>query len=168
MFENLAVHSHIAVTGSHRSGTTIAAKMIAADTGHTFVDAREFTIFDEVTWRKRLQEQNVVVQCPSMLRLLADDADSDIFVVLMRRPYREILDSCARIGVGTEGPRASKFNPIDIAAFWGTPEVAYNYWDQRPHPNSIEVQYSSLSVHPMWVPKTQRRNFEAKQTERSV
>lgn len=41
MFEHLAPFKRIIVTGPHRSGTTICARMIAADTGKVFVMERK-------------------------------------------------------------------------------------------------------------------------------
>ena len=68
MFENLAVHKKIVVTGPQRSGTRIGAKMIAADTGYQFVDEAEFLIKDSDLFREFLQRDGVVVQAPHMLK----------------------------------------------------------------------------------------------------
>ncbi|OBX35665.1 hypothetical protein A8U91_04739 [Halomonas elongata] len=42
MFEHLADETTIIVTGAHRSGTTIAAEMIAADTGKPCIREEAF------------------------------------------------------------------------------------------------------------------------------
>src|SRR5579875_68345 len=76
MFEHLAVHPMIVVTGPQRSGTRIAARMIAADTGHRFVDETEFLIKDEARFRALFRSpggEAFVVQAPHMLKDLVDD-----------------------------------------------------------------------------------------------
>ena len=85
MFENLAVHNKIVVTGPQRSGTRIGAQMIAADTGHQFVDEAEFLIKDSDLFREFLQRDGVVVQAPHMLKDVVDDPPPGILIVLMRR-----------------------------------------------------------------------------------
>jgi hypothetical protein len=54
MFEHLAVHSKIVVTGPQRSGTRIASQMIASDTGHEFVDEVDFLITDTTRFGRPL------------------------------------------------------------------------------------------------------------------
>ena len=66
MFEYMAIHSRIVVTGPQRSGTTITAKMIAHDTGHRYVDEAEFAVYDVEKWRKIVtEEDHVIVTMPS-------------------------------------------------------------------------------------------------------
>ena len=98
MFEHLAVHSKIVVTGPQRSGTRIGAKMIAADTSHQFVDEAEFLIKDNDLFRQFLERDGVVLQAPHMLKDVVDDPPPGIFIVLMRRDLDEIHASADRIG----------------------------------------------------------------------
>jgi hypothetical protein len=166
MFENLAVHKKIVVTGPQRSGTRIGAKMIAADTGHQFVDEAEFLIKDSALFREFLQRDNVVLQAPHMLKDLVDDPPPGIFIVLMRRPLDEIHASAARIGwtenFGGNTTELKKFGLTegDSAA------VKYEYWDS--HDKSapfLEVPYESLRDHPMYVAEDQRKTFGHWQTQ---
>ena len=163
MFEHLREHRRIAVTGPQRSGTTIAGQMIAADTGHRFVDEGEFSVGDEKQWRAILQQDGVVVQCPHMLKDVVDNPPPDIFVVLMRRDLTEIHGSARRIGWDGWG------NPYELPKFNVTEgdsaAIKYAYWDS--HEKSfpfIEISFESLRRHPLYVEEQHRLGFDPKQT----
>jgi hypothetical protein len=94
----MTAHSRIVVTGPQRSGTTIAARMIANDTGHRYVDEVDFGVYDVEAWRRTLEDECVVVQCPHMLKTILDAPPPDVYVVLMRRDINEIHASEERIG----------------------------------------------------------------------
>jgi hypothetical protein len=140
--------------------------MIAADTGHQFVDEAEFLIKDSALFREFLQRDDVVLQAPHMLKDVVDDPPPGIFIVLMRRPLDEIHASAARIGwtenFGGNTTELKKFglSQGDSAA------VKYDYWDS--HDKSapfLEVPYESLKEHPMFVPDDQRKTFGHWQTQ---
>jgi hypothetical protein len=97
LFEHLACYSRIVVTGPQRSGTRITTKMIAADTGHTFVDEVELGVDDDATFRLVLQRSNVVLQAPGLLKVIVDDPPTGIFVVLMRRDLERVHASEDRV-----------------------------------------------------------------------
>jgi hypothetical protein len=166
VFEYLAAHKRIVVTGPQRSGTRIGAQMIAADTGHRFVDEAEFLIKDVDLFREFLQQEDVVVQAPHMLRDVVDDPPPGIFIVLMRRDLEDIHASARRIGwtenFGGNTTELKKFGLTegDSAA------VKYDYWNTHeksaPH---MELEYESLRAHPMYVPEEQRKSFGHWQTQ---
>ena len=165
MFEDLAVHNRIVVTGPQRSGTRIAAEMIAADTGHRFVDEREFGAYDSAVWRKILEQDRVVVQAPHMLKDVVDDPPVGIFVVLMRRDLAKVHASEHRI-LWEEGLRG---NTTELRKFGlsegDSAEVKYAYWES--HEKSVpflELDYESLRSHMLFVPDEQRKNFGPLQT----
>jgi hypothetical protein len=166
MFEHLAIHSRIVVTGPQRSGTRVAAQMIASDTGHEFVDEMTFLIKDVSQFREFLTRDRVVVQAPHMLKDVVDDPPPGIFVVLMRRDLQHIHSSAARIrwaedlGGNTTELRKFGLTEGDSAA------VKYAYWDT--HDKSVpylELDYESLRGHPMYVPEEQRKGFGPLQTQ---
>jgi len=166
MFEHLAARPRIVVTGPQRSGTRIAAKMIAADTGHTFVDEMEFAIKDVQAFRDVLGREGIVAQSPHMLKDLVDDPPPGIFIVLMRRDLEQIHASERRI----RWAEVFGGNITELAKFGlteGDPAaVKYCYWDS--HPKSVpfmELEYDSLRSHPLWVSDEQRRDFGPLQTE---
>lgn len=165
MFEHLATHPKIVVTGPQRSGTRIGAKMIAADTGHAFVDEMEFAIKDVAAFWEVLRRDNIVVQAPHMLKDLVDDPPPDIFVVLMRRDLDQIHASEQRI----QWAEVYGGNKTELARFGlteGDPAaVKYGYWDS--HTKSVpflELEYEALRRHPLWVDDDQRRGFGPLQT----
>jgi hypothetical protein len=166
MFEHLAIYKRIVVTGPQRSGTRIGAKMIAADTGHQFVDEAEFLIKDSDRFREFLHRDGVVVQAPHMLKDVVDDPPPGIFIVLMRRDLEDIHASAARIrwaeDFGGNTTELQKFGLTegDSAA------VKYDYWDA--HDKSVpflEVAYESLRDHPLYVADEQRKSFGHWQTQ---
>jgi hypothetical protein len=166
MFEHLAVHQRIVVTGPQRSGTRIAAKMIAADTGHEFVDEFAFAIKDREQFREILRRDSIVVQAPHMLRDMVDDPPPGSLVVLMRRDLDHIHASAERIrwaeelGGNTTELRRFGLTEGDSAA------VKYSYWDT--HEKSVpflELEYEALRSHPLFVPDEQRKAFGPLQTQ---
>jgi hypothetical protein len=166
VFEYLAVHHRIVVTGPQRSGTRIGARMIAADTGQRFVDEAEFLIKDVGLFREFLQQEGVVLQAPHMLKDVVDDPPPGIFIVLMRRDLDDIHASAQRIGwtenFGGNTTELKKFGLTegDSAA------VKYDYWDthEKLAPYT-ELDYKSLQAHPMYVADEQRKNFGHWQTQ---
>ena len=161
MFEYMAIHSRIVVTGPQRSGTTIAGKMIAHDTGHQYIDEEAFESHDVDKWREILLNDLVVIQCPHMLKVVLDDPPPDIFVVLMRRDLHDIHASERRIGWG--------FNAVELSMFGLTEgdsaQLKYEYWNSSPKPAKFtEIDYESLRNHPLYVAKEHRASFSPKQT----
>jgi hypothetical protein len=166
MFEHLATHPKIVVTGPQRSGTRIAAKMIAADTGHTFVDETEFAIKDVGAFRELFsQRDNIVAQAPHMLKDVVDDPPPGIFVVLMRRDLEQIHASEKRI----QWAEVYGGNKTELAKFGlteGDPAtVKYAYWGSHEKTVPfVELEYEALRRHPLWVPEEQRSGFGPLQT----
>ena len=165
-FEHLAVHPKIVVTGPQRSGTRIAAKMIAADTGHDFVDETEFLIKDGALFRAALERDGVVVQAPHMLKDLVDDPPGSVFVVLMRRDLDHIHASEGRIRWAEElGGRATELGKFGLTE--GDPaSIKYAYWDghEKTVP-FVEVDYESLRGHRLFIPDELRKDFGPLQTQ---
>ena len=166
MFEHLTQYRIVLVTGPQRSGTTIAAKMIAADTGLAFVDENDFGVKDIAPWGDMVTTaRKRVIQCPSMCRFVHwFGGYDDVAVVLMRRDVEDIIRSERRIGWSLEAFELSRYAAVDgpISA------VKYGYWDNYQKTfikHAFEVGYRSLADHPLWLPDDARKNFTAKQTE---
>jgi hypothetical protein len=170
MFEHLAEHRIILVTGPQRAGTRICSKMIAYDLEYTFVDEDEICV-DSLNrlWRLVESGDHLVVQCPalcSFVHLLTDQQyvtnPECVAVVFMLRDPKDILASQRRINWGWETPELMRYNAAGIDACC----VKRYEWNRRKAtvPNSYEVEYESLAGHSLWVPKDQRKEFAPVQT----
>ena len=151
MFEHLKKFDRIVVTGPHRSGTTICAEMIAADTGFEAVREERFSCRNEGLFRRFMKRaKRVVVQAPAMFWTLPDVDDGRTAFVLMRRPLDE-LHASKRYPPGREVP----LKPYPESG--DAPESKYKAWDRMELSNKIEINYSDLALHRLWVPTEKRR-----------
>jgi hypothetical protein len=172
MFEHLAERSErILVTGPHRSGTTVAAQMIAADTGYRYVDELDFDGRNLMFFGVQLETPRVVVQCPGLLKVLVDYPPPNTLLVLMRRPLEEIHRSEERLkrAMSDGGGLELVLNRCELPTF-GLSEgddvaaAKYAYWDDHTPENSIEISYESLAQHWAFVEASKREDFHIKQT----
>ena len=98
MFEELGTYRVVLVTGPQRSGTRIAARMIAADSGLRYVDEDEFGVYNHKRLRAIIaQAEGVVIQCPAMCHMVHKVAAEDVLVVMMMRDVDDIVASEKRI-----------------------------------------------------------------------
>lgn len=169
MFAHLRGYKRIIVTGPHRSGTTIAAEMIAADTGLEAVREEAFLFYREDMLQGLLAREGIVVQCPALFDRMPDFSDPDTAIVMMRRPLDELEESRGRMFVpgSTERFSAEEQNQAQLARL-GAAEgdaaaLKYARWSDwvdsgRIH-HPVEVAYDALKSHPMWVTPEQRRSL---------
>lgn len=166
MFEGLARFDRVLVTGPQRSGTTICARMIAADTGYVYVDEEDIGIHYLETLRALLDERRgVVVQCPALARWVHTLDVESVLVVWMRRALVDILASQERIGWVERGEEELELSKYDSLS-GPVAEVKWRFWQrvQRPRlANWMEVLYEDLSVHPLWVQKGERDGWMHRQ-----
>jgi len=164
MFEYLKEYDEILVTGPQRSGTTICARMIAHDTGHTYIDEARFKIwYGDEALKVARENRPCVVQGPGLLEWAFR---FDTVVVMIRDPI-DIGESLKRSPevvsrLTTEYPMSHYFgNPHRIL-----PLLMYEVFFQctaRKIQNLIEVQYDSLEDHPLWIPKEERVGWKRRQ-----
>lgn len=176
MFEDLVQYDHILVTGPQRSGTTIASRMISADTGHRYVSEDDYGVYVEEAFADLLaQEHRIVIQCPAMSHIVHEVASASTLVVMMMRDCDDIVASEERAG-WTVGPYPelykfgmSRRQAVSFRRRGGRiAELKYERWKKQREqiPHYLELDYESLAAHPLWVPKTERVNFSPRQTER--
>lgn len=168
MFEELKKYNKILVTGAQRSGTRIATKMIAQDTGHTFVDEAHIAV-DNMEYLDAFLSSSTpfVIHAPAVFHKIHTFDIENMLVVVMRRSLDEIHASEKRI----DWSKASRqlelskygFEVGDIA------KIKYDQWETYQRNDMrvdyIEVQYKSLAEHPLWVPKKARKDFAWNDTE---
>lgn len=171
MFEDLSIYRVILVAGCQRAGTTIAARAIAHDTGHTFVDEDEYGTTEPDEWRKLVRgRDNVVIHSPAMARYVHEFGNHyGVFVVWVKRPLSHVQASERRIGWSdgkAEGKEREKYMDLGIyehdlpicvikSRFWFEQRKMISSW--------MEINYGDLAGHPLWVPPEERINFDKRQ-----
>ena len=94
MFEEF---QHVLVTGPQRSGTRIAAKILACDTGYRYVDETEIHTDSLYALSILLVPdgpERLVVQCPALCRDIHFFGErDDVQIVMMRRSLADIKAS---------------------------------------------------------------------------
>ena len=161
MFEDLAGYDYILVTGPQRSGTTIAAKMIAEDTGKLFVseghmqDAR-----DEkgALWHIMHRVRNIVIQCPRMSAYVHEYAAENVLVVFMHRELEDIKASEAKIGWG-DALQRQRYHAEDDKRHIA--QIKWAYWrkvQQDQCWDTLDLEYDDLADHHLWV-RPEHRNW---------
>ena len=146
MFEHLTAFQRIIVTGPHRSGTTIAAEMIAHDTGKPCIreeafDYRDIKLAASIT--------DGVIQGPYLLPWLPILSSPRTAIVYMKRFGADIDASVARLKVSKPFYHWSQ---------------GWALWHQiAPLLNNAQVvEYDALRRHPLWV--DDRRGWHHRQT----
>jgi len=181
MFEYLKPFNKIVVTGPARSGTTIAAKMIADELGYIFVDEscfdggsiKKFNFFLRVP-------KKLVVQMTCMIGAIHTlGKGDDLAIVLMRRNIDDINNSIDNtLELPSYSSERDKANPDNFSGcteawkknfldkygitdlFVNIPKIVYNFWDdfQKYQINHyFEIEYESLKNHPLWIDKLVRK-----------
>ena len=164
MFEQLKSYKRILVTGPQRSGTKIAARMIAADTGYKYIDETVFS-FNEDKFAETILAESIVVQCPTMSSVIEYYAEDDTLIVFMFRDLDDIAKSEDRMGwtVGVYQELYKFGMSVTQARMYRqgggrTAPLKYELWTGQKTviKHYQELEYESLSAHPLWIPKNQR------------
>lgn len=141
MFDYLKRFGTIIVTGPHRSGTTIAAEMIARDLDLRCWREEEFDNRDVVK-AEQIVRAGGVIQGPYLLPWTPFLSEwPATAVVFMRRNYADVDRSNQRL-------RARK-----ISRPFFDHGQADRLWSRiRPLiENAFEIEYETLADHPLWV-----------------
>lgn len=157
-------YDKIVVTGPQRSGTRVCARMIADDTGHKYIDETAIGFYGLSRACKLLKKhEQCVLQCPALCRYAHKFDGEKVAIVLMRRDLADIKASEERIGWERHATELARYELEE-----GEPAaVKYAFWEERQRDritNPIEIEYESLAVHPLWVPKEKRARFAPHQT----
>ena len=170
MFTHLKDFNWIWVCGPQRSGTRIGSKIIAHDTGHEWVQERDFntdglsSIYN-LRIQKKLGER-CVIQCPGLTRWIHRVCDPGDAVVMMFRPIKDIIASQNRIDWQFDKIEAMKYDQES-----GSARLKYHFWTNgqklavEKAASSFEVYYNSLSSHRLFVQKEHRAGWEHDRTE---
>ena len=172
MFEHLAEHAIILVTGPQRSGTTICARMIAHDTGHAYIDEARFSVFNgkkAITIAKACKP--CVLQGPGLLKYAGYFGESGHLVVIMNRPNEEIAASLKDKRelvrrLLDDYPDAKPL--IEEHGLISLPRVMYanfhaNVMGRIPQDRLVGLWYEDLEEHPLWIDKEDRDGWKRRQ-----
>jgi len=163
MFENLKKYNKILVTGPQRSGTRIAAKMIAIDTGYDYIDEECFNVSNRDKLREILKRDGIVVQCPAVSAWIQEFSTDNTLIVFMKRSIKDILASQKRIRWEQKTELAKYIRKKGVIS-----KIKYETWIKeqiQEIKNWIDLPYESLDKHPLWIPKEKRLDFKYNQTE---
>jgi hypothetical protein len=166
----------VLVTGPQRSGTTIAAHILALELGNRYVDELEFRVHDHVRAGFILAQGGVVMQGPGICHMAHVYARGGVAIVMMRRNIDDIRRSEDRIawrrdlGGFTLLVEQKKYQAMfgisgdDIAL------IKYYCWSafQKPDCNGFELEYDSLQQHPLWRPPSERHRFAPRQWQQQL
>lgn len=142
----------IVVTGAHRSGTTIASKILASELDKTFIDEEVYSNGVDNFFMLFKCARNIVVQAPSMSSVI-HFLPSDVAIVFMLRELDAIIASEARY----------KFNQRfeESRKYFSTGEDQHQYelklscflkfQRQNRHDTSFTLEYESLRGHKLWI-----------------
>lgn len=169
MFEELAQYSKIIVTGPQRSGTRICAQMIAADTGHAYLDegylAEPLERYPDSIHKAKffLTQGHIVVHAPALCARINELGAEDTLIVMMKRDVGQIIQSQQRINWNWEARELAAYG-VKTGVI---SSVKYARWmaQKETIPNWREIEYESLRSHPLWVDEEQRKEFLAWQTK---
>jgi len=136
------------VTGPHRSGTTIAAEMIAHDTGKRCIHEEAFD-YRNIIEAEQVIARGGVIQGPYLLPWAPI---LKAHIVYMQRPDDDIEASVRRLrerGISTP--------------FFSAEQAHRLAHEQGPRSHET-VPYGRLRHHPLWVPAEERRGWHHRQT----
>lgn len=150
----------IIITGAQRSGTTIAARILANDLNRTFVDETQFTACDP--------RQNIVCQVPTALQtyMIIHHFMFNAHFVFVKREKEDIIASMKRV-------QWSKKNVKDWENFLDSyVDYCIKQWERLkediPADCWSELPYESLSSHPLFVKSEERKDFTVKQWQKDT
>jgi len=159
MFEELGQYSRIYVTGPQRAGTTILSKMIAHDTGYTYIGEEAYN-WDRKKFHKLKNRRKIVIHCPLFCHIIHLYSDCVTIIVMTIRPVDEIEQSQKRVCWDGEKKELAKYGEDHGIIS----QIKYKNWeDQKKKIDHYkEIAYHSLRPHPMW--RSRRKAFFSKQT----
>jgi len=164
LLEKLSSFRFVFVTGPQRSGTRIASKIISYETGFPYVDESDFGIGNVDLLRALLlSNTNAVIQCPAISHIVHSFSTPADCIVFMHRDLRSILESQGRIDWRCEHIELSNYN----VKYGPIAQVKYDFWHSVQKPvchHAVDLNYSDLESHHLFVPRSRRINFAWNQT----
>lgn len=161
----------VLVTGPQRSGTTIAAHILAGELGFQYVDEVAFNAHDHRRAQALFSEGGVVLQGPGLCHVAHLYGCRGGAVVMMRRDCEAIHRSEERIGWRSERDgfnvriEREKYEAMFGISGNNIALIKYYCWDtiQKPRCFGYDLDYESMRRHPLWRPQSERERFGPRQ-----
>jgi len=137
--------------------------MVAHDTGFELIDENAYMCYDLIRLCKILDNKTrTVIHGPAITHNIISLATDEDAVVFMCRDLHDILNSQVRVGWIGESMEREKYKPDPNKP---VAQIKLEYWDNIKDSvkNAFDVEYESLSTHPLWVPKDLRSDFRMDQ-----
>ena len=162
--ENLDEFRHILVTGPQRSGTTIAARMLAHDLGYKYVDERKVGVRSYAGLFSELNRDRCsIIQGPCYSSDCHWIDTEETAVVFMIRDTDDIEASQKRIDWQEEEIELANYyknrGKIATVRYYAW----HNFQKEAMRVPYFELDYESLSSHPLWIEKPERTEFHKRQ-----
>lgn len=164
MFSNISAYNRVVISGPQRSGTRIAAKIVAQETGKTYIDEQEVNFHDFRLLEWYLQKDNLVIQCPGLCHKLHEINTDSTIMIMVFRPIDEIIASEKRVN----WPEQSRLQELYKYGYSSgiISRIKYEFWDRVQRPRLAgrfgEINFHELADHPMFV--IPREHFRWDQT----
>jgi len=168
MFEYLKKFEKIVVTGPQRSGTRIAAHMIAFDVGYGVLHEIMFRAHFEEKFRNILQHsKNIVIHAPAMSHVV-HTLGENVAVVFMIRDREDIIKSEKRIAwPDFENDREiEKYRELRryydnrLKKSCDVKQAVWDNFQKDMIKHRYEVLFNSLKGHPLYKRKEDRLDFK--------
>lgn len=145
----------IFVTGPQRSGTTIAARILADKLGKTYVDESEYNPVDI--------PDNAIIQAPFAFKFILELSFSlpQSFFVIMLRDKNEIVSSMERIEWYKDAIDDPKFYSTYVDNAYDTIDTQLQYLEESRY---LLINYDSLKSHKLFV--DDRKHFTTRQWQK--
>lgn len=179
-------YKRIVVVGLQRSGTTFTSQAFSNTLNFTNVDEGEFRVRDVNLFKEIMKRENIVVQAPAMTCRIQSFVNDDDLVVFMYRKWSDIIKSVYKKNNSLSNwilmdtmydiekyyfteydPECEKYYDKHVNRNSYYLDSYYNMWkhyQSKKIKNCITLNYDSMKIHPMWIDKSSRSNFHAKQT----
>lgn len=163
LLEWLRRYRVVLVSGPQRSGTRIAAKVLASELNYVYVDENEIYVDSLNALCSALKTDTCkVIQCPALARYVHLLASHRVAVIFMMRNIHDVVASQKRIAWKSAYPELLRYDKTA-----GEPaEIKYEAWSRTGllTLHCFELEYTDLRGHPMWIDKEHRKDFGPLQT----
>ena len=180
LLKTAAAFERLVVLGLQRSGTHVAAEIIAHERGLPLFSERDFNYTACQPGTSRIpipieqfiaEHDRFVLQAPALLQNAHELARADVLVIFVRRPAEEVRASRERSGWPGEVAELAKYDQDEYAHLYG-PDVdlvdkqlaVFEHVTKPKLPHLVEIDYADLTGHPFWLSRHERAALRIGQT----